>query len=191
MAYGSTLLNTNNLHLDKLAIYIYNIIFNVNGEVYPNILLRDYAKNTIEYILNLEDIPEINQDKIKPPYFKIDFPEIPSDDEIEILKDENDAIRKIFHSMSVQYDNEGNMCGLGDFGRYDFESNLATWEKQLSDDNISYYDLMKVALKRIFELGYDVELHGDFDRHIRFQSHGRPLLERIGKKYQWMVLMNF
>lgn len=188
VAYGSTLLNTNNLHLDKLAIYIYNIIFNVNGEVYPNILLRDYAKNTIEYILNLEDIPEINQDKIKPPYFKIDFPEIPSDDEIEILKDENDAIRKIFHSMSVQYDNEGNMCGLGDFGRYDFESNLATWEKQLNDDNISYYDLMKVALKRIFELGYDVELHGDFDRHIRFQSRGRPLLERIGKKYQWMVL---
>lgn len=188
VAYGSTLLNTNNLNLDNLAIYIYNIIFDVEGEVYPNILLRDYAKNTIEYILNLDDIPEINQDKIKPPYFKGDFPEIPSDDEIEMLKDENDVIRKIFHSMSVQYDNEGNMCGLGDFGRYDFELNLATWENQLSEDNISYYDLMKVALKRIFELGYNVELHGDFDRHIRFQGRRRPLLERIGKKYQWIVL---
>ena len=188
VAYGSTLLNTNNLHLDKLAIYIYNIIFDVDGEVYPNILLRDYAKNTIEYILNLVDIPEINQDKIKPPYFKSDFPEIPSDDEIEILKSENDAIMKIFHSMSVQYDNERNFYGIGDFGRYDFESNLATWENQLSEDNISYYDLMKVALKRIFELGYDVDLHGDFDRHIMFQSRGKPLMERIGKKYQWIVL---
>lgn len=188
VAYGSTLLNTNNLHLEKLAIYIYNIIFDVNGEVFPNILLRDYAKNTIEYILNLVDIPEINLDKIKPPYFKSNFPEIPSDDEIEILKSENDATMKIFRSMSVQYDNERNFYGIGDFGRYDFESNLATWENQLSKDNISYYDLMKIALKRIFELGYDVDLHGDFDRHIMFQSRGRPLMERIGKKYQWIVL---
>ena len=47
---------------------------------------------------------------------------------------------------------------------------------------------MKVALKRIFELGYDVELHDDFDRHLRFQGRGRPLLERVGKKYQWIVL---
>lgn len=188
VAYGCTLLNTDNLNLDKLAIYIYNVIFNVDGEVYPNILLRDYAKNTIEYILNLRDIPEINQDKIKPPYVKSEFPEIPSDDEIQSLKNEPEGIKRIFRSMSVEYDRDGNFYGLGDFGRYDFQSNLATWENQLNEDNISYYDLMKVALKRIFELGYDVELHDDFDRHLRFQGRGRPLLERVGKKYQWIVL---
>lgn len=188
VAYGCTLLNTNNLNLDKLAIYIYNVIFDVNGEVYPNILLRDYAKNTIEYILNLRDIPEINQDKIKPPYVKTEFPEIPSDDEIELLKNEHEGIGRIFRSMSVEYDSDGNFYGLGDFGRYDFQSNLATWENQLNEDNISYYDLMKVAIKRIFELGYDIELHGDFDRHLRFQGRGRPILERIGKKYQWIIL---
>ena len=86
VAYGCTLLNTNNSNLDKLAIYIYEVIFNVEGEIYPNILLRDYAKNTIEYILNLMDIPEINLDKIKPPYFKDNFPEIPSDEENRAVK---------------------------------------------------------------------------------------------------------
>lgn len=96
VAYGCTLLNTNYSNLDRLAIYIYEVIFNVEGEIYPNILLRDYAKNTIEYILNLRDIPEINLDKIKPPYFQENFPEIPSDDEIKLLKDEHKAIRKIF-----------------------------------------------------------------------------------------------
>ena len=45
------------------------------------------------------DIPEINLDKIKPPYFKDNFPEIPSDEEIELLKDEHKAIRKIFFSI--------------------------------------------------------------------------------------------
>lgn len=188
VAYGSTLLNTNKLYLNQLAIYIYNIIFNKKGEIYLNILLRDYAKNTIEHILNLEDVPTINLDKIKAHYFKDDFLEIPSDDEIDLLRDEHESIMKIFHSMSVQYDNERSFHISGDFGRYDFESNLATWENQLNEDNISYYDLMKVALKRIFELGYDVELHGDFDKRIRFQNRDRPLLERIGKKYQWIVL---
>ena len=47
----------------------------------------------------------------------------------------------------------------------------------------------KASLKRIFELGYDVEKHGKYDRNctdrvgLRFQL-GRK--ERIGKKYQWI-----
>ena len=188
VAYGCTLLNTNNSNLDRLAIYVYEVIFNVEGEIYPNILLRDYAKNTIEYILNLMDIPEINLDKIKPPYFQENFPEIPSDDEIRLLKDEHKAIRKIFFSMGVEHDNEGNFYGLGDFGKYVFQSNLAIWKDQLNEDDISYYDLMKLALKRIFELGYDARLHGDFDTFIRFQNREKPVVERIGKKYQWIVL---
>ncbi len=188
VAYGCTLLNTNNSNLDRLAIYVYEVIFNVEGEIYPNILLRDYAKNTIEYILNLMDIPEINLDKIKPPYFQENFPEIPSDDEIRLLKDEHKAIRKIFFSMGVEHDNEGNFYGLGDFGKYVFQSNLAIWKDQLNEDDISYYDLMKLALKRIFELGYDARLHGDFDTFIRFQNRDKAVVERIGKKYQWIVL---
>ena len=48
-----------------------------------------------------------------------------------------------------------------------------------------------IAIKRIFELGYDVEKHGKYDRNctdrvgLRFQL-GRK--ERIGKKYQWIAL---
>lgn len=52
-------------------------------------------------------------------------------------------------------------------------------------------DLKNIAIKRIFELGYDVEKHGKYDRNctdrvgLRFQL-GRK--ERIGKKYQWIAL---
>ena len=188
VAYGSTLLNTNKINLDKLAAYIYNTIFNIGGEIYPNILLRDYAKNSIEHILNLENIPEINREIIKPPYNNGVFPVIPDDDEIEKLKEDNEAIKNLFLSMKVEYDNNGKIYGIGGFGLDTFQSCLSNWENQLSELGISYYDLMKVALKRIFDLGFDSNLHGKFDNYQSFEYRGRPLIERIGKKYQWIVL---
>lgn len=188
IAYGCTLLNTNKINLDKLAIYIYNAIFNINGEIYPNILLRDYAKNSIEYILNLENILEINREIIKPPYNNGVFPVIPNDDEIEKLKEDDEATKNLFLSMKVEYDNNGKIYGIGGFGLDTFQSCLSNWENQLSELGISYYDLMKVALKRIFDLGYNSKLHGKFDNYQSFEYRGRSLIERIGKKYQWIVL---
>lgn len=187
IAYGCTLLNTNKINLDKLA-YIYNAIFNIKGEIYPNILLRDYAKNSIEYILNLENILEINREIIKPPYNNGVFPVIPNDDEIEKLKEDDEATKNLFLSMKVEYDNNGKIYGIGGFGLDTFQSCLSNWENQLSELGISYYDLMKVALKRIFDLGYNSKLHGKFDNYQSFEYRGRSLIERIGKKYQWIVL---
>lgn len=66
-----------------------------------------------------------------------------------------------------------------------FQSYFYAW-KQLHP-----IDLKNIAIKRIFELGYDVEKHGKYDRNctdrvgLRFQL-GRK--ERIGKKYQWIAL---
>lgn len=68
---------------------------------------------------------------------------------------------------------------------YGFQSYFYAW-KQLHP-----IDLKNIAIKRIFELGYDVEKHGKYDRNctdrvgLRFQL-GRK--ERIGKKYQWIAL---
>ncbi len=36
--------------------------------VYPHILMRDYARQTIEYISLSKDISNINLRKIRPPY---------------------------------------------------------------------------------------------------------------------------
>lgn len=188
VAYGCTLLNTNKINLDNLAVYIYNTIFNIEGEIYPNILLRDYAKNSIEYIFNIEDIPEINHEKIKPPYKNNVFPVIPPDDEIERLKEDNGAIKNLFLSMKVEYDNNGRLYGIGGFGIDTFQSCLSNWENQLTELGISYYDLMKVALKRIFDLGFDSKVHDKFDNYQSLDFRDRPIIERIGKKYQWIAL---
>lgn len=132
-------------------------------------------------------------EKITPPY-NSRFPEIPSDEEIKTYKlDYNSESFRDYHwsqlailnSMKVEYSRSGQPGGYGDFGRYTFQSYFYTW-KQLHP-----IDLKNIAIKRIFELGYDVEKHGKYDRNctdrvgLRFQL-GRK--ERIGKKYQWIAL---
>ncbi len=54
------------IHIE-IANYIYEEIFD-KEMVYPHILMRDYARQTIEYISLSKDISNINLEKIRPPY---------------------------------------------------------------------------------------------------------------------------
>lgn len=94
-------------NLSQLAETIYLEVFN-DECVYPHILLRDYARETIEYISFLGQLPEnLNISKTKPPY-KSTWPEnISTRDELELLYDK-DEYWEIWSSV---------ICG-GDFSRY-------------------------------------------------------------------------
>lgn len=176
-----------------LAKYVYDAVFD-NDTVYPNILLRTYAKNIIdyaEYMGCLED-EDIQSERITPPYCSV-FPKIPSDEEIKLyklnykdpaFKEHHWAQNQILDSMKVEYSRDGQPGGYGDFGRYTFQAYFFSW-KQLHP-----MDLKNVAIKRIFELGYDVEQHGHYDRErtdtVRVGTQPGKR-ERIGKKYQWIA----
>ena len=78
--------------------------------------------------------------------------------------------------------------GYGDFGRYTFQAYFSSW-KQLHP-----MDLKNIAIKRIFDLGYDVEKHGHYDRNctnhvgIGTQTGKR---ERIGKNISGLSSMSW
>ena len=191
VAYGCVLKTKSTDNLKELSEYIYNSIFNVEL-VYPHFLLRDYSRGIIEYTLYLGIDLQVDINKIKPPYKSI-FPDIPSDDEInkyeydykaKDFKDFYWSQNAILSSMEVEYSRDGKCAGYGDFGRYIFQSNFRDWEE------LNPVDLKNITIKRIFELGYDVNKHGEFDRRM---GHGRgretPVAyERIGKKYQWIAM---
>lgn len=181
-------------HLRILATYVYKNIFDVDL-VYTNILLRDYAKNIIDYAFSLGCIDEtvISRNKTMPPY-KSAFPEIPTDEEIkgykldyksEGFQQHHWSQNSILSSMKVEYSRDGQPGGYGDFGRYTFQSYFHAWK------NLHPIDLKNIAIKRIFDLGYDVEKHGRYDRtcggtdRFRLQQGKR---ERIEKKYQWIAM---
>lgn len=162
-----------------LAEYVYQSVFN-KEKVYPDILLRDYARLIIEkFILENPDYEGIiDMNKVRPPYQTDVIPEI-SDDEIDFSKDidSRPGLGRILSSMRLE--NMGRL--YGDFGRYVFQYKIHAFEVNLKDMyNYAIYYIVK-------KLGYDDEYFGKYDAQV-FHWGINPLkIERIGKKYQWIV----
>lgn len=188
-SYGAILCSNKLDGLDKVADYIIKHFFGAD-EVYPNVLIRDYARNIVEYAQykNVISIADINI--VRPPY-KSSFPtEFPKNEEIdayyfdynaENFKDYQWSQNTILRSMVTEYGR--GVSQYGDFGRYTFQSELYHWE------NFDPNDLSNYACKLIFEsYGYDVAKHGEFDRESLHLSKYNNRVERIGKKYQWIAL---
>ncbi len=186
VSYGCALRTRDQQSLVSLSNYIYKAIFHTEN-VYPHVLLRDYARGVIEYTIHLDLMPAIEVERIRPPY-KSDFPgKLPTNEEIDAKyepKGEDGHLGRkkagataILSSMTTEY---GRGTGhYGDFGRYTFQSALHSWE-------VDYNGLSNYGVQRIFELGYNPEIFSDFDSR---QGSGREggHLERIGKKYQWII----
>lgn len=188
-AYGAVLRSEGLEGLDVLAEYIVNNVFQDAVEVYPNVLVRDYARNIVEYAIYKHLFALADISIIRPPY-RSELPSsFPSNEEIDAYKFDYNAEgfkkhywsqNRILHSMTTEYGR--GICQYGDFGRYTFESVLRDWE---CDTN----DLSNYACKLIFEkYGYDVEKHGYFDNHAASGDRHQNKSERIGKKYQWIAL---
>ncbi len=188
-AYGAVLRSHKLEGLKDLSEYIVETIFKAD-EVYPNVLVRDYARNIVEYASHRKCIIIENTDIIRPPY-RSSFPSIfPSNDEIDAyeydyksegFKDYFWGQNSILSSMVTEYGRGISM--YGDFGRYEFQSHLYNW-KDFNPNDLSNY-----ACKLIFEkYGYDVEKHGKFDRYASSGDRHTNKKERIGKKYQWIAL---
>lgn len=187
VAFGCAVRCKKNDELLTLCNKVYQTVFSTE-EVVADILLRDYAKNVIEYgkYRNLKFDFDIR--KIYGP-FKSTLPNnLPTSEEIKKLiipyeecKKDNckRGVNQIIHSMRT------NQHGAyGDFGRY-------TWESAFNYWNVDVHGLSNYAIKMIFdEYGYDHSLHGAFDNSVSSFDRQQSQIERIGKKYQWIAFFN-
>jgi hypothetical protein len=173
----------------EIAKYIYNEVFEKEF-TYPHILMRDYARQTVEYVCLSNNISNINLEKIRPPYSSEWYSRYYTNEEIdEFVKTKTieldnyseNAIHRIVSSMTTEY---GRGAGAyGDFGRYVFGHAVKRWMNQFeSDQELSNYVTM-----RVFEMGYDAKLHGEFDLTMSSFDRHNNSIERIGKKYQWIA----
>lgn len=171
----------------KIAEYVYSTIFD-KDEVYPDILLRDYARLIIERFLweekNYTGI--IQKSKIIPPYKSKLLPTIKSSPyypypENNKMTDKNWGTRKIINSMKLE-----EFRHYGDFGRYVFESKLKNFD-------VDVIQMFNLALSIIFdELGYKDTLFSQNDKKTidGYCSRRQSQIERIGKKYEWIAYFN-
>lgn len=171
----------------EIAEFVYSTIFE-KDEVYPDILVRDFARLIIEHFIyeNPDYDGQIVIEHIRPPYKSKPLPQIknspyypePKKDQIT---DANWGSRKIIFSMQLE-----EFGWSGDFGRYIFESRL----KHFDVDIVQMFNL---ALSIIFdELGYKDCLFSQNDKKTIGEYYPKlyPKTERIGKKYEWIAFYN-
>lgn len=122
VAYGIVLRSNKSDSFIKFGKYIYNTIFN-QDEIVEHILLRDYAKLTVEYINNIFEL-NIDMVKVLPPYGSKLLVSYPTDKDIDTKYDKYSngiGIGSILSSMITISGRSGNYS-YGDFGRYTFQS---------------------------------------------------------------------
>lgn len=159
-----------------LAEYVYSTIFDQEF-IYPDILLRDYARLIIERFLweNPDHNGCIVHEKIIPPYKSFPIEQI---DEDYINKKYDGGLWQIKSSMSF----EGHGM-YGDFGRYVFQSALKYFDV---DEDEMYKQAMSFIIN---DLGYTNELDKG-NNHWGYDRSETKKVERIGKKYQWIAMHN-
>jgi len=185
VAYGCTLRTAQTDKICNLAEYVFKLIFNKNDEIYPHILLRDYARNIIEYAAFLNINLSFDISKVRPPYkshFTIN--EISNEQIDEKYKSTKDEKKRgqdsILSSMVTEYSR--GMGRYGDFGRYVFEYKFNYYE-------IEPRILSNMAIELIFKkYGYLEEKHGNYDASLPYNGRRSKDTERIGKKYQWIAM---
>lgn len=95
----------------------------------------------------------------------------------EVLKFCDDSVLQDFNNEECQYTKD---------------ILIPYFERKIkSDDNLQYSDSMPIRywiVQRVFELGYDKEIHGKYDWWVKESGYRREFkIERIGKKYQWIA----
>ncbi|SJN27808.1 trypsin-like peptidase domain-containing protein [Sphingobacterium sp. JB170] len=188
IVYGVSVRAVSSVAFKEIGETVYKLIF-AKPEVYPDLLLRDYARATIEHLAAIGMRFDFDLDKIKPPYKSKVFDFFPDNEEIDVLLDRMDGVNKeqtsgskmLMKSMVTEYGR--GTASYGDFGRYVFGSAVRNWKDV--EENL----LSNLAIKMIIEeFGYSELLHGEYDsRRGSGRSRRNAHVERIGKKYQWIA----
>lgn len=171
----------NKKEFKSLVNFVYKTVFD-KDIVYPDVLLRDYARLIIECFVYEFPNEHLNIDLIKsrPPYKSISIPQI----EDQKYNDEkySGGLAYIQSSMRLE-----RMGFYGDFGRYVFQSAISNFD-------VDNYEIYNYAMYYIInELGYQSDLFDVYDTSVARYSYDRyrnAKIERIGKKYQWIALYN-
>lgn len=188
--YGALLLKQDNEISQRVAQWTFDNVF-CKKCVPEHILVRDYARNVVEYGIHMGLVCEIDESVLNIPFTDGSLPDdIPSNEEIAsryerdwktIPEKERDtywAQHDILTSMAPEH----GVRAYGDFGRYVFQSNLYDFGEDVEM-------LSNWAIHMIFEeFGYNPTIFVHFDRNNNSRDRSHSKVERIGKKYQWIAM---
>ncbi len=168
VAYGVALRTSSGDDLKKLGRYVYDTIFKHNNPP-KDILLRDHARNIIEYACYKEGMASVNMRKVRPPYSST-LPKWPMDDEVEFLHISYDA-----PDYKERQGPEQNLIwesvkgGLADF-----------WNKLVSSDIERFYPI-SIAEEKEFDKALRL-FKGNMKELAKYICEGKAVLIIKGQK---------
>lgn len=180
VAYGCTLRTKEDDSIREISQYVYNIIFKHKNPPL-NILLRDYARNIIEYAIYKGIKLNIEKDDIRPLYVT-SMPSLPkSEDEVKKYQiDYNSPEFKNNYGSEQNSIYSSLISGIADFGHYIVKSAVNHFASYSIKDDDSY----KVFLKTLKNETRDfVKLLFDSKKKISGFKKNTEYYNRIGKKY--------
>ncbi len=212
VAYGVAMRCHDTDGVAALATVVYEKVF-ASGSPPAHILLRDYARGVIERAIHLRANITVDEELIRPPY-RSEWPNIPSEKEVATLFP---GLRGgAYKGGDLEWSrnrirNSVTGGAMGDFGIYVIGSsaNLAwlslrldedPWQSRIRQTDASQqfesrepprfdaHAIERYIQWRVFDLGWTIELFGEFDRYtigLSGRSANKP--ERMGKKYQWIA----
>jgi hypothetical protein len=131
VAYGCAMRSNDSAALAKLAQNVYKWIFE-SEEPVPHLLLRDYARGVVEVAIYRQLELGIDATRIKPPYKGKWLEYIPSEGDLKEhtkkLEEGADCKDRSLSAIKSSVLGWGSM--LGDFARYEVESNCYNWSSQ-------------------------------------------------------------
>lgn len=147
VAYGCALLNKeDSLNLKILGEYLYSTFF-ITKSPLPHILIRDYARGTIEAITANQIVLDIEVINTIPPYKSLWPKEIPTEEELKTKYYVNKDYSAIWSSLMYKY---GGFPA--DFGNYVVSSSLGAWtNKSLESLEIAKEKLLEKFLADLNE----------------------------------------
>ena len=187
-AYGVAMLTRNGNTLRTLARAVYDGVFSVPS-VPCHILLRDYARGVLERALNRGALPEgIDIVRAIPPYESEWLTQIPDAQQVETLckipehpKDNEFGLMELCESVMefgdfARYIIGTNTDGIG-IGVFSSERlqengrsvNDSDAQSQSREQSFELSIAQRWILSRVIELGWTVELFGEFDRELIFR----------------------
>lgn len=188
--YGALLLKQDNEVSQRVAQWTYDNVFCIKC-VPEHILVRDYARNVVEYGIHMGLVCEIDESVLNIPFTDGSLPDdIPSNEEIasryerewETIPENEREVYWVQYNILSSMAPEHGVRSYGDFGRYVFQANLYDFGEDVEM-------LSNWAIHMIFEeFDYDPNIFVHFDRNNKSRGRSHNKVERIGKKYQWIAM---
>ena len=180
--------------LTSLVRLAHHVVFGTECDR-PNLHSRFYAGHLCETALRLRCLPDdVTPESFHPP-FKSTWPEIQSEAAFKEWESRVSSEYEAFSTWNSVL--RSTRPYEGDWGHYEMTPAVTEFEderlesrrpgRRSKEESFDPFEAQRFVVQRVVEMGLDAKMRDETSTYVNV-SRDRPVVERLGKKYQWIAL---